>query len=306
MPKHRCPFPECENETDDVTDDLAAVLISVHSKGAHSPGQAHTGSAHAKVEKVKRPTVSSAGTSEEWSYFKTRWSDYVEATHIQGKEKVIQLLECCDEQLRKDLTRNSGGSLTNKSPEEVLEAIKKLAVREENAMVARVQLHNMKQDRDETVRSFCARLRGVCKFLVDCPHCLTEVNYTESILRDVVTRGLTDEEIQLDLLGERNQNMSLEEVLQFIEAKESGRRSAGQLSQSLGAEAIRSQYRKGKTSLKKPTNQINKLDDKDESCYYCGKTGHGYKSPHKVRKQDCPAFGANCTHCGRRNHLEAV
>ena len=105
----------------------------------------------------------------------------------------------------------------------------------------------MRQDRDETIRSFGARLRGqagVCKFLISCPGCDTEVNYTENVLRDVVTRGLADEEIQLDLLGERNQDMSLEEVLQFVEAKESGKRSAGRLLQTQGAEAIRSQYRR--------------------------------------------------------------
>ena len=84
------------------------------------------------MEKVRRPTITSAGTSEEWSYFITRWQDYAEATRVEGKDKVIQLLECCDEQLRKDLTRNAGGSLTNKPVEEVLQAIKKLAVREEN------------------------------------------------------------------------------------------------------------------------------------------------------------------------------
>ena len=70
------------------------------------------------------------------------------ATNVTGKDKVIQLLECCDEQLCKDLTRNAGGSLTDKSATEVMEAIKKLAVREENTMVARAQLNNMDQDWD--------------------------------------------------------------------------------------------------------------------------------------------------------------
>ena len=37
---------------------------------------------------------------------------------------------------------------------------------------------------------------------------------------------LQDTEIQLDLLGDKNQNMSLEQVLQCIEAKEDGKRSA--------------------------------------------------------------------------------
>lgn len=55
---------------------------------------------------------------------------------VSQADKVIQLLECCNEQLRKDLTRNTGSSLTNKTANEVMEAIKKLAVREESTMVA--------------------------------------------------------------------------------------------------------------------------------------------------------------------------
>ena len=82
----------------------------------------------AKVERVRRPTVSAAGSSEEWSYFLTHWQDYAEATKVTGKDKVVQLLEWCVEQLRKDLTWNAGGSLTNKIVDKVMAAIKKLAV----------------------------------------------------------------------------------------------------------------------------------------------------------------------------------
>ena len=79
-------------------------------------------------------------------------------------------------------------------------------------MVARVALHNMRQDRDETVRSYGARLRGqadICKFLIKCPGCDANVNYTDAIMRDVLTRGISDPEIQLDLLGNKNQDMML-------------------------------------------------------------------------------------------------
>ncbi|CAG2231646.1 unnamed protein product [Mytilus edulis] len=138
MPAVQCPIPGCEYVTDDLDAAIVAVLITVHST-THAPGPVTA----AKVEKVKRPVISTAGTSEEWAYFESRWSDYVEATKIAGRDKVVQLLECCDEQLRKDLTRSAGGSLTNKPVQEVLAAIKKLAVREENTMVARVTLHNM-------------------------------------------------------------------------------------------------------------------------------------------------------------------
>ena len=111
-------------------------------------------------------------------------------------------------------------------------AIKKLAVREQNTMVAHVQLYNMRQDRDEPIRSFCARLggqAGVYKFNIKCQGCNGDVNYTEQIVRDLITRGLADSEIQLDLLGDRNQDMTLEEVLKFVKAKEAGKRSASRL-----------------------------------------------------------------------------
>lgn len=59
-------------------------------------------------------------------YDKPAGLKYIEATKINGKDKEIQLLECCDEQLCKDLTPNIGNLLTNKSTEEVLKAIKRL------------------------------------------------------------------------------------------------------------------------------------------------------------------------------------
>lgn len=108
MPKYRCPFPDCTYETEDVTDALATVMITIHNNGVHTNTPAST-QAH-KVDKVKRPTIGAGESSEAWSYFITRWQEYAEATKIEGKEKVIQLLECCDENLRKDLTRNAGGS----------------------------------------------------------------------------------------------------------------------------------------------------------------------------------------------------
>ena len=134
---------------------------------------------------------------------------------MTGKEKIIQLLECCDEELRKDLTRTAGGTLSNRTEDDVLAAMKLLAVREENTMVARVALYEMRQDNEEGIRSFGARIRGqanVCKFIIPCPSCNEDVCYTNDILRDVLTRGIADHEIQLDLLGDSNQEMTLEET----------------------------------------------------------------------------------------------
>ncbi|CAG2221006.1 unnamed protein product [Mytilus edulis] len=206
MPAVQCPIPGCDYVTDDLDAAIVAVLITVHST-THAP----------------RP---------------------VTAAKV---EKVVQHLECCDEQLHKDLTRSAGGSLTNKHVQEALAAIKKLAAHENNTMVARVTLHYMCQDRDEPVRSFYASLRGqagVCKFFIQCPTCNTDVNYTDTIIRDVLARGIPYPEIQLDLLGDKNQDMTFEEVTQFVEAKDSGERSASRLLDSHTVQAASSSYRK--------------------------------------------------------------
>ena len=60
-------------------------------------------------------------------------------------------------------------------------------------------------------------------------NCQANVDYTEAILQDVLCQGLEDSEIPLELLGDKNQDITLEQILRFVEAKEAGKRSASQL-----------------------------------------------------------------------------
>ena len=224
MPAIKCPIEGCEYKTPDVDPVIAATLITAHATSHLTPGQP---TQTARVEKIKRPSISSPGTTEDWLYFKSRWGNYMKAMKLEDTDRVIQLLECCEEQLRRDLTPSAGGTLTEMTEDQVLKAIKTLAIREENTMVARVTLQGMRQGHDEPVRAFGARLRGqasVCKFTQQCPNCEDDVDYTEAMVKDVLCRGLQDSEIQIDLLGNRNQDMILEPVLGFVEAKDAGKR----------------------------------------------------------------------------------
>ena len=95
-------------------------------------------------------TIGASGTSEEWEYFSQRWDVYKEATKLTGVDIIYQLLETCDEPLCKDLTRTHG-TLTAATEDTVLQYIKTPAVRPENTMVARLELHHLRQDREEPV-----------------------------------------------------------------------------------------------------------------------------------------------------------
>ena len=165
--------------------------------------------------------------------------------------------------------------------------------------MARITLQEMRQDRDEPVRSFSAHFygqAGVCKYIVKCPKCDHDVNYTDPMVRDVLARGICDHDIRPDLLGDSNQDMSLEEVTRFVEVKDAGKRSSSRLPDSHAVESA-SSYRKFKQTA---------LKDKCEHCSYCGKKGHGNSATGRIRLKECPAYGHKCTHCNRDHHFESV
>ena len=187
-------------------------------------------------------------------------------------------------------------------------------------MVARVNLHNMSQDRDEPVRNFCARLRGqarTCRFTTECPHCTQPVDYTDEILRDSLIRGICDTDIQLDLLGQDDQAMPLEQITRFIEAKESGKRSASRLHDTYSDDAATSAYRRRQTAPRRPTARSERPTEPHQAhsppanpstgpCGYCGESGHGQHASLSLRQRTCPAFGRRCGHCSRLHHVDRV
>ena len=141
-----CPAPNCEvTFQEDLPAEVLLNLIQLHARTAHPiPAAGHDNAATTKPDKIKRPTVTTAGTSEDWAYLVSRWAEYKTGTKLTGADIVFQLLECTEESLRKDLTRTYG-SLAGETEPHVLQCIKSLAVRPENLMVARVQLQNLRQ-----------------------------------------------------------------------------------------------------------------------------------------------------------------
>ena len=159
-----CPHPNCAFSVPEGTDPVVVAALHVGPQ-PDRPTKANP-----------RPEISAGGTTEGWQYFLTRWRAYSTAVRLVDKDVSIQLLECLDPNLRRDVTRNAVGPTPIEEFTEVnlLAAIRALAVREENPKVARVALSRMVQDRGEPIRSFAARLHGqaeVCMFTLQCPGC---------------------------------------------------------------------------------------------------------------------------------------
>ena len=310
MPLINCPAAGCEvTFRDDLDATVLAQLIGIHATTAHPTPAANPNDTAAHSRQVRRPTISKDISTEDFEYFLLRWGEYKIATHIQNQDIITQLLECTEEDLRKDLNR-AYGTLTNNTEEDALHKIKSLAVKMENILVSRLQLHNLKQDRDETVRAFAARLRGqakVCEFLKT-KKCTCEnevqIDYSDEIIRDTLIRGLSDEDIQLHILGQRNQQLTLDETMALAEAQESGKRSVGIISNPVISTNAASTYKKSKpVSQNKPLMQ--NTENQRKKCTFCGgPTFHGLRK--LERKKKCPAYNHQCTKCGIYNHYEQV
>ena len=314
MPSFKCSWADCTYVTEETDATVAIQLLSLHNS-THSPVATQSTAPHtATAEKVKRPTINPAGTCEEWDYFKQRWEDYKQATRLTGKDVIFQLLECCEESLRKDLTRTHD-KLSDQPEATVLDFIKRLAVRPENLLVARVQLQYMRQERDEPIRSFCARLRGqarVCNFTAQ-KQCtcssLVEFDYSDVMVRDALIRGLEDEDTRLEIMGQPKQDLTLDQVLQLAEARESGRRTASKLINETSppiTSAATSSYRRNNRVKENVPKQQPPVNSQDSPCRYCGKFGHGYNSNSQVRMRKCSAYNHTCAKCGIPRHHERV
>ena len=68
MPVVKCPVASCQYKSEDVEAIVVVALFSAHSI-------MHPANASTSKEKIKRPNLSTAGTSEDWEYFLTRWED---------------------------------------------------------------------------------------------------------------------------------------------------------------------------------------------------------------------------------------
>ena len=258
-----CEYPGCEGPWKSPEGELDTVvkLLEMHFVSKHKPSQSSIPkSSAAKVEKAKRPEIAAELSDEDWNYFLSRWEAYKKATSLQGEDIVLQLMECCCEQLRRDHHRNfPSQSSTSVTETTLLAEIKQIAVRAKNRAVNRVKVNTLKQDKGEPARKFAGRIRSlatVSDYSVKCSKCQNEVPYTDEIIMDQVIAGLADPEIQRDVLSHPNaKDLTLETLLIFIEGKESGQESQGLLADGSTGVALLSTLTRNVTSVVTATRE---------------------------------------------------
>ena len=97
----------------------------------------------------------------------------------------------------------------------------------------------------------------------------------------------------------------MDDTLCYIEAKESGKRSAGLLNDpTVTTTNATSSYKR--SSRHEFTRAPNSESQSSFTCSHCGKGGHGNGRNTRERIAKCPAYKHMCKKCGKRNHFEDV
>lgn len=236
----KCPIPECLYETPESSETVACALLAAHTPlhmtTALIPAVQHAGKMSVSHgPKLDRPKVDVGINQEEWNIFARRWDAFVAGSGIDGDNCSSQLFQCAGDTLGNSLLKTDP-AIISKSTGDVMKAMKSLAVIAVATGVSRAELVQMHQERDESFRSFAARVRGkaeICNYIVKCS-CLKDVDFTDSIIRDVLIAGIADMDIRREILGtDVILERSVNDVISLVESKEMARNAMPTASASI-------------------------------------------------------------------------
>lgn len=258
--------------------------------------------ANNRREKMKRPSAELDMSESKWRDFINQWGIYKRTSGVTGQDIVDDLWQCLSDPLRMEVTSEQGADLETAEEEDLLSAIKKMAVLESNPMVHRNNLRTMLQGESEKIRNYVARLREAaidCQFNVKCSEELCEgVNsYKEEIIRDQCVSGLRCRETQGKILALGTGLPTLDAVIAKAEAEE----QATLAQNKLVARSIKQEAAVEVSSL-----ASDKGGEKGDKCRFCDRSGHGKNPDTKTRKKSCPAFGKSCFKCEKTHHFSSV
>ena len=252
-------------------------------------------------EKLVRPTIDKDATEAGWEFFLTKWKLYVSSTGLAGEELVSQLWNCPSETLQRQM--HDLGRRAVSSEAELLQAIKKLAVKKHNNVVKVIEFLAVSQTEGEKVSSLSSRISGkarLCDFSVTCPGqcgncdsmCEEKVDFTSKMEAFQMIRSLSDAEMQEKILGETLEKaLTFEEIVKFAQNIESAKLSSGLILKT-GTEA---------NKISEESTETPKYG----KCGHCGTKHKGDNDP-ESRKKFCWAWKLNCNKCKVKGHVAKV
>jgi hypothetical protein len=249
--------------------------------------------------------TTASNLAAEWKRFKGQWQNYVKAAKVDKEElgcqaaiflacigvdayAIYDAMEFDEEEHRSD-------------PERLIAAFEQHCIGETNEVYERYVFNSRKQDSGETFDVFLSDLRRLVK---SCEYGAAE----DSMIRDRIVLGLRDDATRRKLLGTRK--LDLTNAIDICRAQEATARqfkamTAPEEVHTLRREHSNSRHRSNSRHSRHRSNFDRRSPSRgprgptDRRCKYCNRM-------HEPSKRNCPAFGATCKTCGKRNHFAVV
>ena len=212
--------------TDDLDASIVAVLLQIHAS-SHSSENVNS----MKGPKLDRPRIDVGADQEVWNSYLRRWENFRMGSNIRDCIAPVQLLQCAGEELSEMLLKTEP-RIASLPIDEVLSAMKSLAVIPVAKGIVRAELMQMRQTNDESFRAFAAKVRGkaeTCGFTLtaSCPcQCNQQfsIDYTVEVIRDVLLAGIGSADIKQEVLSADGINeKTINEIVAFVEKREMAR-----------------------------------------------------------------------------------
>ena len=301
MVRLTCTVPGCTHgqeggpyKSEDLEHPVALEMLKMHRSDCHGTNQSQTASNQAEPRgsgprgKIDMPTLSAHCSSDQWEDFLYDWKNYKTAMSITETVASAYLYGCLEEELRRDLRKSNPRVVASDMAEQdLLQAVKKLTVKVESVLAHRIKLGKAIQAPGQGIRTFHAQLKGLasaCDYAVSftCPCTrVKKVDYSHSVIQDQLIRGLADQEILAELLGDEKTDRSLDQIVEYIARKEQAKQEQGVVTSGASNAAVQ--------QPKEP-----------RSCRQCLGKDHGSKAP---RLKECPARDVICDRCKVRGHI---
>ncbi|XP_068230979.1 uncharacterized protein [Palaemon carinicauda] len=250
----------------------------------------------------------------EW---RRRWDDYavmVDLSKLPREKQMIQMRMCLTLETQRVLEHTLQISpSTDKSVDEVLDALQ-LHIKElRNEVLRRRELLSCKQMEGESFADFYVRLRRIAEEVDLCPGNAAACEETQ--LKMIILMGIRDAELVQKLIA-LDANSPLQDLVTTCRSYEAAKTATSAIRGPPSQLCAVSAYRRSKKSSGKPppSPKSSKLA---VLCQYCARQHEPDKCPaanstckncdrvgHWSRTLKCPASKVQCRHCHRIGHFD--
>lgn len=243
-----------------------------------SSGQEAAATGPAPGIKPPNPLTLGSNPTENWKLFKQRYKTYALLAQLDKQTQAYQtamFTHCLSDEALKVYNGFHFGTDTP-TVTQIMTKFDEFAVGQVNVTYERFMFNQRKQEEGETFENFYSAIRNLSKTCDFCENCI------DSMIRDKLVLGLRDSNTQTELLKIRDLNLT--KCVDTCRAAENAMLQGKAMSSQDNSEEVH----KLKTELR--------ADNMIRECKFCG-------TRHRLRKDECPAYGKTCFRCSGKNHF---